>query len=410
LKTSGSPSSSSPPKTDGSDNGDPRAVEILLVEDNPGDARLLEEMLREGTLRFTLVHATQLATARDRLRVRHPAVILLDLSLPDSHGIGTVRAMLETAPGVPILVLSGLADEEVAVAAVDAGAQDYLVKGQVTPELLRRSIRYAIQRKRLEAERVELLAAEKALRRRAQVARRRAETATRARDEILAIVAHDLRNPLTAVTVGLSMLIPDDPMEPIDAVSVRSTLETVLRAAEGMDRLIGDLLDLTRIEAGRFPIEARPLAVAPLLEEVRELFTPAAMGKHQELVVRHDDPLPAIAGDRMRLVQVFANLVGNAVKFTPPRGRIVVEATVEGDAVRFAVCDTGPGLPAGVVPHVFDRFWQAEHTRHQGTGLGLAIARGIVEAHGGHIGVQSEEGIGSTFAFTVPAADGRASR
>jgi signal transduction histidine kinase len=296
-------------------------------------------------------------------------------------------------------VLSGLDDEEVAVAAVDAGAQDYLVKGQVTPELLRRSIRYAIQRKRLELERALLLERE-------QEARTSAEAAARTRDEVLAIVAHDLRNPLAAVTMGVSMLIPEEPEDEPDPGVLRSTLEMVLRASEGMDRLIGDLLDLSRIEAGRLWINREPFPAASILAEIREMFTPAAHGKQQELLAGTESPLPTILADRDRVVQVLSNLVGNAIKFTPPNGRIVVRAVAGGDAVRFTVEDTGPGLTADVRDHVFDRFWQARNTRHLGTGLGLSIARGLVEAHGGTIWVESEEGRGSTFGFTLPLAPG----
>src|SRR5688500_15045928 len=163
-------------------------IRILLVEDNPGDARLLREFLREAhNLPFDLVHVERLADARAKLDEGGADIILLDLSLPDAHGIESVEQMLEAAGESPIIVLTGLDDETTATRAVQAGAQDYLIKGRVSGSSLGRSIRYAMERKRLEVERAQLLVRE-------QSARVRAEQAVQARDEVLRVVAHDLGN------------------------------------------------------------------------------------------------------------------------------------------------------------------------------------------------------------------------
>src|SRR5690606_21201339 len=166
------------------------ALRILLVEDNPGDARLLREHLREaGSLHFELTHVERLSEAREKVRTDEIDVVLLDLSLPDAHGLETVRSMLESAPEAPIIVLTGLDDDATAVQAVQAGAQDFLVKGHVDGPLLARAVRYAMERKRLDQERALLLESERE-------ARATAEAAVRGRDEVLRVVAHDLGNSL----------------------------------------------------------------------------------------------------------------------------------------------------------------------------------------------------------------------
>lgn len=377
-------------------------VRILLVEDNPGDARLLRETLRDaGSLRFDLVHADRLSDALDRIRAEPADVVLLDLSLPDAHGMDTVARMLEAAPAVPIIVLTGLADETVAVQAVQAGAQDYLVKGTVEGGTLGRAIRYAMERKRLETERAELLRNERE-------ARAAAEAAVNARDEVLRIVAHDIGNSLSAVKIHAMVL---ERTLPADGVEARKRTEAIRHLTQQMDRLRQDLLDVAAIEAGRLSFEPHETALGEVVDDV--LGTVAGMAGEKGLTVECAVPadLPAVWADRERLHQVLSNLVGNAVKFTPAEGRIRVSAAVQdaedgegGVEVRVAVADTGPGISAEHLPHVFDRFWQARSTRRAGAGLGLAIARGVVEAHGGRIWATSQPGQGTTFEFTLPAA------
>jgi len=222
-------------------------IRILLVEDNPGDARLLREFLRESaSLSFELTHVDRLADARARMEAEGADVILLDLSLPDAHGLDSVTRTLEFAPHVPIVVLTGLDDESAALAAVHAGAQDYLVKGQVESGVLTRSIRYACERKRLERERAQLLDRERD-------ARAVAEAAARARDEMLRVVSHDLGNSLSAVQVIANVLLRTLPEEST-APGVRQKIENVHQLATQMQRLRQDLLDVTMIEAGRLSI------------------------------------------------------------------------------------------------------------------------------------------------------------
>jgi signal transduction histidine kinase len=370
-------------------------VRILLVEDSPGDARLLRETLREaGSLHWELSHAERLSDAVDAVRRDAVDVVLLDLSLPDAHGLDTLARMEEAAPSVPVIVLTGLADETIAVQAVQAGAQDYLVKGTVEGDTLARAIRYAIQRKRLDAERERLLASERE-------ARAAAEAAVRARDEVLRIVAHDIGNALSAMKVHATVLqrtLPDPESEPARRASA------IRDMAQQVERLRQDLLDVAAIEAGRLSFEADEVALVEVVDSV--MGTVAAVAQEKGLRMETDVPagLPALWADRERLGQALSNLVGNAVKFTPAGGTVRVSAAAEGAEARVVVADTGPGIPPEHLPHVFDRFWQARGTRRAGAGLGLAIARGVVEAHGGAIVVESEPGRGTRFTLTLPFA------
>lgn len=371
----------------------PDPVRILLVEDNPGDVRLLRETLRDaGTLRYRLEHAWRLSEALERLGAGGVDVLLLDLSLPDAHGMQTVVRALEAAPDVPIIVLTGLEDDVLAVQAVQAGAQDYLPKGRLEPTLLARSIRYAMERKLLEHERLELLRSE-------QAARERAEAAVRARDDVLHVVSHDLGNSLSAIIVNTSVLIRTIPEEQRE---IRETIRGIRNLAKEMQRLREDLLDVASIEAGRLSLEECEVGADELLSVLHERFEPLAAEKHLVLRLVDDAGGAPLRCDRERLLQALGNLVGNAVKFTPADGTITVRIELDGAAFRLRVIDSGPGIPADALPRIFDRFFTERAGNPRGTGLGLAIARGIAQAHGGTIEAESVPGQGSTFTITVP--------
>jgi signal transduction histidine kinase len=248
-----------------------------------------------------------------------------------------------------------------------------------------------------------LRAAEHAMRERADdehEMRKAAEELARAREQVLAVVAHDLRNPLSTILGAASLL--EDPTQ--DAREIRETLALIHRAVDRMNRLIGDLLDVTRLEAGRLVLEQEPIAVRDLLAQTLESWEATAASRGLSFEV---DPVSeglAVFADRSRVLQVLDNLVGNAVKFSDAGGRIAVRATRgEGTTeVRFSVSDTGPGIPPEVLKELFQRFWQANAADRRGIGLGLAICKGIVEAHGGRIWCESQLGHGARFTFTLP--------
>ena len=228
-----------------------------------------------------------------------------------------------------------------------------------------------------------------------------AQQATRARDDVLAVVAHDLRNPLNTMTMALSLMLDSTPVE---RTQERRQVEIVRRAADRMNRMIQDLLDVRRMESGRLSIDTKPESPASLINDTVEMLLPLAKGSTITLEANVSDDLLPVVADAARIQQVLSNLVGNAVKFTPRDGRVTVCAEQIDGGVKFGVIDNGPGIPPDQVPHIFGRFWQAMPSDRRGIGLGLAIAKGIVEAHGGMIWVESQVGLGSTFYFTLPSA------
>ena len=372
---------------------------ILLVEDNTGDARLLQELLREEPrFRHQLTHVDRLESARESINRAGADVILLDLSLPDAQGLDTVGRMLETAPEAPIIVLTGLDDDTVAVAAVHAGAQDYLVKGRVDGATLVRSIRYARERKRLEIERSLLLQRE-------QEARAAAEAAVRGRDEVLRIVSHDLGNSLSAVVLIATVLLRTHDKEP--AGNTRRRIENIRVLAEQMQRLRQDLLDVAMLEAGRLSMDQVSVEPNALIEQARERFSAVAAEKSVTLVCRLAEEECRVWADEARIFQVLANLLTNALKFTPAGGEIALGTQVVPDGIQFVVADTGPGISEEHIAKLFDRFWTTRAGNPHGAGLGLAIAKGIVEAHGGRIWAEARRGSGATFYFTLPVAPAR---
>ena len=231
---------------------------------------------------------------------------------------------------------------------------------------------------------------------------RAAEEAGRDREKMVAVVSHDLKNPLSTIQMAVSFLlediVPDDEAHAME----RRQLNAIKRESGRMYRLIHDLLDANAIEAGKLHVKRSLQEVTPLVDEVVETLRPLAAAKRIELAVETAPELPQLHVDRDRLFQVFSNLGGNAIKFTPEGGRVLIRARCDDDAVAFDVVDTGPGIPPADLPRVFDRYWQAKQTASLGSGLGLTIAKGIVEAHGGRIAVSSVPGEGTVFSFAIP--------
>jgi len=227
-----------------------------------------------------------------------------------------------------------------------------------------------------------------------------AKHAIKARDDILGIVAHDLRNPLAAIAaLGTVLRLSNTNRHTDEEIG-----EEIGDAVNRMNRLIQDLLDVTSIDAGHLSLKLARLQAAEIGSETLEAQKPLAASASLELRLDAAPNLPDLWADHDRLVQVFDNLIGNAIKFTKPHGQITLTAAVQDGEVLFSVADTGRGIASVHLPHVFDRFWQAQKDKRRGAGLGLAIAKGIVEAHGGRIWVESAQGQGSTFFFTIPIA------
>jgi PAS domain S-box-containing protein len=218
--------------------------------------------------------------------------------------------------------------------------------------------------------------------------------------EVLSIVSHDLRNPLSAITTSAGIL-ERGMAKTMDPEIARRHASVIKRSAGRMTRLINDLLDLSRLEAGRFPLQKTDIDVADLAAELLELFFPLVSDKEIRL---ESSVVPGthLVGDSDRITQVLSNLLGNAIKFAPRNGIVTLGAEPAGDDVKLWVRDTGPGIAPEDLPHVFDRFWQAKDSGHLGAGLGLAIAKALVELHHGHIWAESTTGSGATFSFALP--------
>ncbi|MBW3552551.1 MAG: GAF domain-containing sensor histidine kinase [Gemmatimonadetes bacterium] len=228
---------------------------------------------------------------------------------------------------------------------------------------------------------------------------REAQRAIRARDEVLSVVSHDLRNPVSRVRMAAELLIEAEHV----TESGHRPVGMIMRAADEMTRLIEDLLDVARIEEGRLSLEPASVRMETLLEHLEQAH--AGMARERGLEWRVEPPSPSgleIDLDEGRVLQALGNLIGNAMKFTPRGGTVRVETRVGEDSVRIGVVDSGPGMSAEQLAHVFDRFWQARAGDRRGAGLGLAIARGIAQAHGGRLWLESEEGEGTSGWLELP--------
>ncbi|SDV04044.1 ATP-binding protein [Pseudomonas mucidolens] len=230
----------------------------------------------------------------------------------------------------------------------------------------------------------------------------REQQAVRARDELVAVVSHDLRNPMTVISMLCGMMqkaFSSDGSHSSRRIS--SAIDTMQQAAARMNVLLEDLLDTSKIEAGRYTVKPVPLDVSQIFEEACSLLAPLALEKSIDLSF-HAEPGLQINADPERLFQVLSNLIGNAIKFTPRQGNVGVSAMGNDQEIVFSVRDSGEGIAPDQLPHVFDRYWTQTENNPSGTGLGLYITQGIVKAHGGRIEAESELGRGSEFRFTVP--------
>lgn len=490
-------------------------MRILIVEDSAADARLVQEYLRGNGAQPQIHAAARLADALAIAKDEPLDAILLDMSLPDAEGVDAVRRMREAAPHVPIVILSGLEDEAIATQAVQAGAQDYLIKGHVDEVSLRRALRYAIERQQLldriaqsearlqeenlllrrltdaagrvfatldvravigllaaEARRlwggsVTLYAGERpkpdAFLNDAFAARRPVLSEDRARlalpipgtsgrnewildinsatgrfgendvfaldllrqyigiaiqnvalfgelqsqrasviqlnqlkDDLIAVLAHDFKGPLTTI-IGFTELLEQHALEGEDA---EGALRTIRQSAHRLANLANDTLALSRVEQGELNLEADPVNVAEIVKETVE-----SLGADRAIEVSVAAEDPVVRGDPPRLRQVFENIIGNAIKYSPGEAPVSVRVTETDRTVRVSVQDRGIGIPADEMKFLFERFTRASNAKRstiKGTGLGLYLAKTLVERHGGNIQVQSALNEGSLFTIVLP--------
>ena len=221
------------------------------------------------------------------------------------------------------------------------------------------------------------------------------------REEMVAVVSHDLKNPLSTIQMAASVLQEIIPTGAAHALEHKH-IEIIQRAVERMNRLIRDLLDTATIEAGKVQLHRSPTTAHELIRDAVEMLRPLAAAKGIELLTEVPRGLAPLVVDRDRILRVFSNIGGNAIKFSPTGGRVTFGVADCGSSLEFIIVDNGPGISPADLPHLFERFWQAENTRNLGSGLGLPIAKRLVEAHGGAIRTESDPGRGSRFVFTLP--------
>jgi signal transduction histidine kinase len=383
-------------------------LKVLLVEDDEDDYVFTRDLLNEMAGRpVELEWSQSYEHGLQRVLHNHFDVCLLDFRLGARTGLDLLReARAGHGAGegarvlAPIILMTGQGDQEIDIEAMRSGAADYLIKGEIDAAALERSIRYAVQQRRMEEERIRLV--------REQEARRQAEEANRAKDEFLAMVSHELRTPLNAVLGWVTLLNSGT----LDAEAQGRAVEVIERNAKAQAKLIDDLLDVARIVNGTLSLEPRPIDLAQVVEKALDAVHPAAAAKSITVAADLVQPLEMAAGDPDRLQQIISNLLSNAVKFTPNDGRIEVRLERQGTEAQITVRDSGCGIVPSFLPYVFERFRQGEGEggqRQAGLGLGLAIARHLVERHGGTLRVDSDgEGCGTTFTIRLALTVGEA--
>ena len=367
-----------------------KPLQVLLVEDNAGDARLLREMFsKEPRGSFELSHLTHMRDAEVRLAKGGVDIVLLDMGLPDGHGLETLRRARAADPDVVMIVMTGLEDEALAAQAMKEGAQDYLIKGQIENRALPRALRHAIERQRMQME-TDLM-------RKHQV---------QLRDEFLSHVSHELRSPLTSI-YSFSTIIADG-LAGETSPQQDEYLQIILRNVRQLQAMIEDLLEVTQAQAGKLSVELQSVSVNEAISYAVDTLLGTATAK--EITLTFDPPadLPAAYADATRVRQVLTILLDNAMKFTPAGGAVKVAAgpyEKDPNVLLVEVSDTGCGIDKEAAEHIFEHLYQVTdpgRAGRRGLGLGLHIAKDLVTRQCGEIWVESEPQVGSRFFFTLP--------
>ena len=364
-------------------------LHVLLIEDNTLDAMLFREVFNKEPLgSIQMTHLLRMQEAEKRLADGGFDIVLLDMGLPDAHGLDTVRRARAAAPGVPVIVLTGLDDEELGAQAVREGAQDYVIKGEIENRALPRALRYAIERYRMQAE-----------------AEINHQQLLRYKDQFLSHVSHELRSPLFAiyqfVTIVLDNLAGE--LQPPQ----RQYLEIVLRNVRQLQSMIDDLLEVTRAQAGKMIIDLQCTLVQEAVKFVVDSLQAAAKAKRITLSMDLQTDLPIVWADPKRIRQFLIILVDNAIKFTPVDGSVQVRAHTRGESkcVTMEVGDSGPGIGPGMNEKIFERLYQfadSSTTGRNGLGLGLYICRELVIRQGGSIKAANGASGGALLTATLP--------
>ena len=381
-------------------------VKILLIEDNLAEARLLQEFLKQAkSHEFTVVHVQRLAAGLQKLRTDNYDVILLDLTLPDSQGLVSLPPLMSQVPSTPIVVLTNINDDELALEAVRGGAQDYLVKRQINVAILMRSIRYAIERKQ----------ALETLRHVNQTLENRVEEKTaelvkakeinQFKSEFVSMLSHDIRNPLNTILLAAGLLQNSD--RKLTQEKKQNHFQLIRSAIKNMAHLLDEVSLIGKADAGKLECELICLDLTAFCSEiVSNAKLQAAEVQVNVVFSSHPEDLGGILCDESLLRHILENLLSNAIKYSPPGGKVSFEISKQDQKIIFQIQDWGIGIPEAEQKKLFQPFYRASNIDNiPGTGMGLAIVKKCVDAHNGEILVNSKVGLGTTVTVKLPLID-----
>ncbi|HSD87962.1 MAG TPA: ATP-binding protein [Kofleriaceae bacterium] len=360
-------------------SGRPR---LLVIDDDLVDRLAIRRAVEQSGLDASIDEAANADEAFAKVSENAYDCLLLDQDLPGLSGIELTKQLRARGKLMPIVFVTGRQAEEVLLDAIDGGVTDFIPKTDLSPRRLRLRIQFAIRVGKAEAE--------------SALAVANANAAARARDEVLAVVSHDLRGPLHAISLATEALRDEI------SGSAQRYLGAIERASLRAERLIADLLEASAIENGALTLARAPVDAGAILRQAAADHELLVKESGARIVAHIPDAPVVVQADRDRVLQVLGNLIGNSLRHAKGAPIDLVLERKNGEAV-IAVRDHGPGIPSSELPHVFDRYWSGR-TKKGGAGLGLAIAKGIVSAHGGNIAVDSKQGDGAKFVFTLPLA------
>lgn len=373
---------------------DQEFLQVLLVEDSPTDAQLFQHVFfRAATGDWKLVHVERLSDALATCQTHSFDVALLDLQLPDSEGLDTVADFSRAFPEIPIIILTMFDDEELALQAMAEGAQDYLVKDQVTTQLLRRSIRYTIERSQIlkqlrqtERATLEALSKEREL--------------NQLKSYFVAMVSHEFRNPLSSLRLMSEMLFRFD--ESLQSGKKEEYMHQINTTIDHMCQLLDEVIFLGKVDTGNFKVELKSVNLKELCEELIGLLQYSDDHQHP-VALNYQLSSEVLELDTALLRYILTNLISNALKYSPPYYEVEIEVTDLENSVRFCICDRGIGIPEAEQSRLFQTFSRCSNVgRIQGTGLGLAIVKRCIDLYNGEIYIESKIGDGTKVTVLLP--------
>jgi signal transduction histidine kinase len=387
-------------------------IRVLLIEDDLQDVYLIQEYLGKSKhFEITLESVDSLSAGLSRLGEGEFDVVLTDLSLPDEQGLDTFRLLYAQYPKVPIIILSGLNDEEVAVMALSLGAQDYLIKGLFNSRQLTRAIRYAFERHqlRLELKRQAQLLEQRVLERTAElqqakealaVALEQEKELSELKSRIITTISHEYRTPLTAIASSAELL--EVYRHKWDDAKQLKHFQRIQSSVKHMTALVNDVLFLNQAKFEKLSCSPAPLNLVAFFQELIDERQASISNKHR-LIFTHIGEEKQLLGDAKLLRQILTNLLDNAIKYSPDGGTVYLELTLEETRVIFSCLDEGIGIPLAEQQNLFKSFSRASNVGAiGGTGLGLSIVKKCVDLHKGQITVNSVVGQGTKFTITLP--------